>query len=163
MKSLLVIVALVVACGRAPDAEQSATVDTTTAAVADSSWSGPKACELVSAADIKRITGVDVKAGITTNDYAGDSQCRFDRSTGADPLVMVTLHAHGNIEPYRRVPGSVAVSGIGDGAVWSDTNSQLAVRLGEAVFSFSFLSPPAKKQWGSELATLALVKLAPGN
>jgi hypothetical protein len=102
-----------------------------------------------------------VRAGVVTNDYAGDSQCRFDLMADGKPGVMVTLHAHGNIEPYRKVPDAIEISGIGDPGVWSETNAQLAVRHGDAVFSISFLSRPAKQSWALELARVALQKLSP--
>jgi hypothetical protein len=157
---MLLFVPALLSCGGASDTKQDNAADTTGAAASvDSTWTGPKACELVATADIKRVTAVEVKAGVTTNDYAGDSQCRFDRVSVDSAYVMVTLHAHGNIEPYRKVPGSVEVSRVGDDAIWSETNGQLALRHGDAVFSISFLSSPARKQWAVELARVALAKL----
>lgn len=115
-----------------------------------------KACELVSAADIKRIANLPVGTGVTTTDFGGDSQCEFRQDTVG--LVMVTVHGQGSIEPYRKVPGQREVPGIGDAAVWHEGNAQLAVKRGESVFSISFLKPPAKRKWAIELARIALPK-----
>jgi len=120
---------------------------------------GVKACELLSVDDVTRITGVAFEAGVTTNDYAGDSQCRYGRPGKPEEGLMVTLHAHGDLAPYRGVPNSVAVDGLGDAAVWHDGNRQLAFSNGDAVISISFLAPPAKKQWAVQLARIALNKL----
>ena len=158
MKLAILAVALATACGSAPDAESQATPDTAAAPAAQTVSSGPKACDLVSAEDVRRSSGVEVRPGITTHDYGGASQCRFDTATG-EAFLIVTLHTEGRIDPYQKVPGSVAVDDLGDSAVWSESNAQLAVRNGTSVFSISFLKTPAQKQWATKLAAGALAKL----
>lgn len=106
-----------------------------------------------------QVTGIAFEKGVTTNDYAGDSQCRFDRPGSTESGVMVSLHAHGKLKPYQSVPGSSIVAGLGDSAVWHAGNAQIAVAHGDAVFSISFLKPPAKKQWAVHLARSALSRL----
>src|SRR5688500_1585049 len=85
------------ACGGDPrPAEEPASGADTVAAAAsiDSLSTGPKACDLLTNAEIASVTKVDVVAGKTVNDYMGVSQCRFDRANGTQ-TVMVSLHAHG--------------------------------------------------------------------
>ena len=153
----LLLLAAVAACGEAPVRETAQ--DTLPAVPA---YVGPKACELLSADDLKQITGADFKPGVVEHDYAGDSQCRFDRAANDSVGVMVSLHAEGRLAPYSRVPGSVAVQGVGDSAVWNAGVRQLAVTHGPAVFSVSFLSEPARRAWAEDLARRAHGKLAAG-
>ncbi len=134
----------------------AAASDTTAAAA----YAGPRACDLLSGDDIARVSGVAYSIGVVTNDYAGDSQCRYAAAGTSQSPVMVTLHATGSFTPYRKVPGNVAVAGLGDAAVWHDGNAQLAVQHGASVYSISFLKPPAKRQWAEALARIALGKLA---
>jgi hypothetical protein len=156
--------ALVLAAG-CNDGARKAAVTTADSAVsgeaapAAESAQGAKACDLMTVDDARRITGVELQAGVTTNDYMGSSQCRFDRSDGSRTGIMIALHTHGEIENYRKVPGSTEVDGLGDAAVWNPQTSQLAVRSGDGVFSISFLFTPAQRAWAIELARAALPKL----
>ena len=124
---------------------------------------GPKACDLMSVDDARRITGVELKRGETTTDYMGSSQCRFDRADGSRTGIMIALHTTGDIENYRRVPGSTEVTGLADAAVWNAQTSQLAVLSGKAVFSISFLFTPAQRAWAVDLARAALPRLEPAD
>lgn len=117
---------------------------------------GVKACDLITNQDAKDATSTVFKPGVVTNDYAGDSQCRFDRESGTDGGIMVSLHEHGDLKNYENVPGSTVVNQLGDGAVWNDNTGQLAVRRDSAVFSISLLSQPANKQHAIALARRAL-------
>ena len=120
---------------------------------------GVKACDLMTVEDARRVTNIELRAGVMTNDYMGSSQCRFDRVDGSRTGIMISLHAHGDIENYRKVPGSTEVDGVGAAAVWNAQTNQLAVRAGDAVFSISFLFTPAQRSWAIELARAALPKL----
>jgi hypothetical protein len=148
------------ACGGEPRAaeEPAAGADTVTAARVDSQASGPKACDLLTNADIASITQVDVVAGKTVNDYMGVSQCRFDRADSTQ-AVMLSLHEHGDIENYTKVPGATSVANIGDAAVWNSQTQQLAFKRGDAVASVSFLFTPADPAWAQRLARLAVPRL----
>jgi hypothetical protein len=147
----------VAACGKAQEDQLPPGPDT---AVVAAPYTGLKACELISANEINRIAGLSVDTGFVTSDYSADSQCQFDKKGTTDGQVIVTMHGHGNIEPYRKVPGSTEVTGIGDAAVWNEGNAQLAVRHRESVFSVSFLSRPAKKRWVIALARIALENMS---
>lgn len=142
------------------DAEKAAPgsaplVDTAVVGAADTR---PKACEIITAGDIRSVTKVAVVAGVTTNDYMGVSQCRFDADTAQ--VLMVSVHHEGNIENYQRVPGATQVDDIGDVAVWNQKTGQLAFRQGAAVVSISFLAVPPDPQWARALARIAATKLA---
>lgn len=147
---------LVAGCSDAEKAapESAPPADT---AVVEAADTRPKACEVITAADIASIANVDVVAGVTTNDYMGVSQCRFDADT--TQALMVSLHHVGNIENYRSVPGATEVDGIGDVAVWNPKTGQLAFRQGTTVVSISFLDTPADPQWARALARIAAAKL----
>jgi hypothetical protein len=149
------------ACGGDPRPAEEPAIGADTAAVAasiDTSSSGPKACDLLTSAEITSVTRVDVVAGKTVNDYMGVSQCRFDRADSTQ-IVMVSLHEHGEIGNYTKVPGATNVAGIGDAAVWNPQTSQLAFQRGDAVASISFLSPSADVAWARSLARLAVPRL----
>jgi hypothetical protein len=158
----LLALALVTACD---DGARKASVAAADSAVSGEaappveSVPGVKACDLMTAEDARRITAVELQTGVTTNDYMGSSQCRFDRADGSRTGIMISLHTHGDIENYRKVPGSTQVDGLGDAAVWNPQTNQLAVRSGDAVFSISFLFAPAQRAWAVELARAALPKL----
>jgi hypothetical protein len=145
------------ACSKAEENKPAATPDTAATVAA---YTGLRACELISANEINRVAGLSVDTGFVTSDYGADSQCQFDKKGTTDGQVIVTMHGQGNIEPYRKVPGSTEVTGIGDAAVWNEGNGQLAVRRGKAVFSVSFLVPKSKKQWALELARMASEKMS---
>lgn len=104
------------------------------------------------------MTSVAFQAGVTAHDYGGSSQCRFDHEDGTQG-VMFTFHAHGDIENYRKVPGSEEVAKLGAAAVWNEGTDQLAVQVGDAVFSISFLTTPARRQSAVQIAEQIIVKL----
>jgi hypothetical protein len=136
----------------APDASTSAEVTPVTS-------SGVKACDVISTEDLERIIGIELQPARTTNDYLGVSQCRWDRATGSEGGVSIALHEHGDIENYRRVPGSSPVAGVGDEAVWNANTNQLGFRKGEAVLSISFLFSPSRLEWARDIARLALMRV----
>jgi diadenosine tetraphosphate (Ap4A) HIT family hydrolase len=159
--ALMALAILVVqACGGEPRPAEEPAIGADTAATAASEViaSGPKACDLLTNADIASVTKIDVVAGKTVNDYMGVSQCRFDRADSTQ-VVMVSLHEKGDIGNYTKVPGAESVTGIGDAAVWNPQTNQLAFRRGEAVASISFLSTPAKSAWARSLARLAVPRV----
>lgn len=150
----LLVAVFLAGCSEPAPAPAPGAADTASAA-AGSASSGLKACDLLSAAQIGAIIGAALEAGVTTNDYMGVSQCRFDR-TDDSQAVMISLHDHGDLGNYERVPGAVPASGLGDGAVWNAGTQQLAVRDGAAVLSISFLLPAARQEWAEQLARDAL-------
>lgn len=153
-------VLLVAACEQSQRAAAAPAADSAAgeSPAAEMAHAGPRACDLLTAQDIAAVTKIEVSPGITTNDYMDVSQCRFDRVDGTQ-AVMVSLHRHGDIENYRKVPGAAAAEGVGDAAVWNAQIGQFAVRQGEAVTSISFLFSPADAGWGRSLAHIATAKL----
>jgi hypothetical protein len=149
---------LLAGCSDADNAAQDSAPPADTAVV-EAADTRPKACQIITATDVASVTKVKVGEGVTTNDYMGVSQCRFDADT--TQALMVSLHHEGNIENYRSVPGASEVDGIGDVAIWNQNTGQLAFRQGTAVVSISFLATPADPQWARALARTASAKLAP--
>lgn len=146
---------LIAACGRADrPGTQPARIDTSAAAVP-----AGKACKLVTTSDIQHIANIEVAAGITTNDYMGVSQCRYNFANKDAGAILISLHEHGDIENYRTVPGAVEVSDLDDVAVWNPHTGQLAARRGEAVVSISFLYSPADRKMAENLARVALANI----
>lgn len=162
--ALMLCISVLSGCERRAPSNQQAANDS--AAVADTtgaanSYRGPKACALLSADDVRQVTGASYNAGITTTDYVNDSQCKITPADTTKPAVVVTLHAQGNMEPYRRMPGITKVAGMGDEAIWIPQANQLAVRLGQKIFSVSILAEPSHRDWATGLARVALAKLQP--
>jgi hypothetical protein len=152
------LVALATACEPSRDDQHTPAPMVQDTAVQDTLATGPKACALVSSAEVAAVTGVAYKAGMTTHDYGGSSQCRFDHDDGSQGI-MFTLHTHGDIENYRRVPGSEEIAKLGAAAVWNEGTDQLAVRVGDIVFSISFLTTPARRQAAVRIAEQIILKL----
>ncbi len=162
--ALILCISVLSGCERQAPSGRQAVTDTATAADtagAANSYRGPKACELVSADDVRQVTGASYNAGITTTDYMYDSQCKLTPADTTKPAVVVTLHAQGNMEPYRRMPGITKVAGMGDEAIWIPQANQLAVRVGQKIFSVSILTEPLHRDWATGLARVALTKLQP--
>jgi hypothetical protein len=113
---------------------------------------GPKACDVVSTADLARITGLELEQGVLTNDYGGVSQCRWKRAGGTDNGVTVSVREQGDMGIYTSVPGATAVQGIGDEAVWNPNTHQLAFRVGSRIASMTFLFDEGREQWAREIA-----------
>src|SRR5207253_6807484 len=61
------------------------------------------ACRLLNKADFARVTGSKFQEGVTTNDYLGVSQCRFNVAGDPNGGAMVALHLQGNLDDYRKV------------------------------------------------------------
>jgi hypothetical protein len=134
MKRYVVMLCLGFAACQQPKPKVEASTDSAT--VAEPQYDGPKACDLISSDVANKVTGRSYKTGAAISDYGYDSQCQFDPSTAGDTAVMlVTLHAKGDIDPYKSVPGSTEVKDLGDVAVWNEPNKQLAIKKGDAVFS----------------------------
>lgn len=161
MRNTLPCLLLVLACADRVPEPASGQADTAVAAapaeVTDSG--GVKACDLMTVDAARRITGIELAAGVTTNDYMGSSQCRFDRADGSRTGIMIALHRAGDIENYRKVPGSTEVTAVGDAAIWNPQTNQLAVKSDSAVFSISFLFSPAQRAWAIDIARAALPHL----
>lgn len=154
------VVLLICGCSSPNDDAARSTADSSfvAAQAGDSVASGQKACALLTADDVTAVTGITHVAGVATHDYGGSTQCRYDRSDRTQGI-MFTTHAQGDIENYRRVPGSLHVDKIGDAAVWNDGTAQLAVKNGGGVFSISFLTPPSNLQTAVDLARRALTRM----
>lgn len=162
-RRLTILLALVAtACEASPDERPAvAPAAQGTAArstVQETAALGPKACALLSADEVAAVTDVAFEAGVVAHDYAGSSQCRFDHHDGTQGI-MFTVHTHGDIENYRKVPGSEEVAGLGQAAVWNEGTDQLAVRVGDVVFSISFLTTPSRRQWAVRIAEQIVLKL----
>ena len=155
------LVFLAFGCSAGGDAAPGGTATDSAAAVAGAAGdtAGVKACDLATAESLTSIVGQEFRAGRTTNDYMGVSQCKWDRVSG-DGDVTVSLHLEGNFENYARVPGATTVSGLGDEAVWNAGTRQLAVRSGAAVMSVSFLFEPAEREWAEAIARAGVEALA---
>lgn len=147
---------LIAGCSDAEKALQDSATPADTVIV-EAADTRPKACQIITAADVAAVTKVKVGDGVTTNDYMGVSQCRFDADTVQ--ALMVSVHHEGNIENYRSVPGASEIDGIGDAAVWNQQTGQLAFRQGAAVVSISFLAVPPDPQWARGLARTASARL----
>ena len=149
------------ACAETDDAARDATVDSAALAAAPppAGSSVVKACDLVTEAELESILGIELEAARTTNDYAGDSQCRWALPGDAQRGVSISLRQNFRLENYAAAPGVVEVSGVGEGAVWNPTVSQLAVRKGTRVVSIALFVPDAQRALAERIAGIALDKI----
>ena len=155
-------ICLFAACQSRPaddDASAGDSAAVTTAAADSSVASGPKACDLVSAAELSRVTALELEEGRLTNDYGGVSQCRWSRAGGTDNGVAISLREQGDMAIYTSVPGSAPVQGLGDEAVWNQTTKQLAVRSGQRIASVTFLYPEGREQQARDIVIILLSKI----
>ena len=140
-------------------AERPAGADTISDADTSAVTAVLKACDLVSEAELERILAVDLEPGTLVNDYAGVSQCRWylpgDRQRG----VSISLYERGDLENYRRVPGSIGAPGVGDAAVWNAGVGQLAVTRGERLVSVGLLIAEPQREDAELIARAALSRL----
>jgi len=150
---------VLLACGGSGDAASDLSADSAAAAAAAAPEStGPKACDLATREELQEIVGGELGEARVTNDYAGSSQCQWDRP-GSPEGVSIALHQNGNLENYRAMPGSVAVTGLGDDAVWNEELNQLAVRQGAAVFSIGMFFNEKRRAWAERIGAIAVAKL----
>jgi hypothetical protein len=121
---------------------------------------GPKACDVVTTAELERITGLELEEGQLTNDYGGVSQCRWSRAGGSDNGVTVSVREQGDMTIYTSVPGAVTVRGMGDEAVWNPISHQLAFRIGPRIASLTFLYDEGRESQARDIATIIQGALA---
>ena len=153
-------IALAFACetAEAPSAETRAdSADAASVAMVDSS--ALKACDVITETELERIVDRDLEAARTTNDYAGDSQCRWNLPGDAQRGISISIHEHGDLDNYRRVPGSEPAAGLGDAAVWNGTYGQLALLDGERVLSVGLLYDQPQRAHAEAIARTALATL----
>jgi hypothetical protein len=159
---VLALTALLSGCGSnaAEEAETPADSAASVEAVDSTASSGAKACDVVSAAELARFTGLQLEEGRLTNDYGGVSQCRWSRVGGTDNGVTVSVREDGDLENYRGVPGAVAVSGVGEEAVWNPRSHQMAFRVGRRTASITFLYDDGRESQAREIAAVIQRALA---
>lgn len=118
-----------------------------------------KACDLITADELESILGSELEAGRTTNDYAGDSKCKWDLPGDAQRGVSIALRRLPDLSLYEKVPGSAPAAGLGDAAVWNATYGQLAVLEGERVISIALLVDEPQREHVERIARIGLAKL----
>ena len=153
----LIAVLLVAACAEHGEpAAEDAAADTVPAIAGDPA--ALKACDLVNEAELEQILAVDLAAARTTNDYAGDSQCKWDLPGDGQRGVSVSLRQNFGLSNYR-VPGAVTVAGVGDSAVWNASAGQLAAQKDTRVVSIGVLLDDPAREDAERIARIALEKL----
>ena len=156
---------LVVACADAADPDARVAADSAPPAVVDDAAAAApdsaalKACDLASESELEDILGLELEPARTTNDYAGVSQCRWDLPGDAQRGVSISFYERGEIEKYRRVPGSANVPGLGDAAVWNPDVGQLAVLRGARLVSVGLLVERPQRGDAERIARIALGRL----
>lgn len=153
----IVVCLALAACGETEQAPATRADSVATAPAADSAT--VKACDLLSEAELEPILGVDLAPGRTTNDYAGDSQCRWDLPGDAQRGVSVSLRENGNFVLYSEVPGARPVSGFPGAAVWNEAVGQLAVQKGTRIVSVGLLLDDPQRSQAEAIARIALEKI----
>lgn len=136
---------------RGGDSMQISTVTTDSTAL--------KACDLISETQLEAILALDLEPARTTNDYGGQSGCRWDLPGDPQRGVSLTLREHGDLSVYDRVPGGVAAPGLGDAAVWNAAYGQLAVRAGERVIAVALLVANPQRSQAERIVEAALERL----
>lgn len=149
----LASVLVLTACGRPAAQRNAAAVDSVARPAAE-----PMACRLVALDEVRRITGLELKAGMQTADYQGYSICQWDKVAGGAALTLV-VNRNGEFFNYQNVPGAVPLSGLGEDAVWNPQVHQMGIKLAQGTMSVNFLSEPFERKWAEEIARTALSRL----
>lgn len=158
--ALVMAAALLGACDapeRPADAPGADAADS--AATATAADAGPKACDLVSHAELEQALALELAAGRMTNDYAGDSKCEWNLPGDPQRGVRLSLRRLDNLDIYRNVPGGINAPNIGEEAIWNAGVGQLAVRQGDRVVSLALLVPDPQREVAEEIVRLALDRL----
>ncbi|HEX6589986.1 MAG TPA: hypothetical protein VF039_13360 [Longimicrobiales bacterium] len=155
----LAVATLVAACDTAPDSAAIPADTVTTDTGGAQAAAGPKACDLVSNAELEEILGVDLDGGRTTNDYAGDSKCQWDLAGDAPHGVSLSLRVLDDLQIYRDVPGGINAPNVGEEAIWNPTYGQLAVLQRGRVVSIALLIDEPQREDAEAIARLALERL----
>ena len=153
-----VIAIVVCACGDRDQAAPDATASDTAAVVAAAD-TAIKACDVIREDELEGILALDLDAGRTTNDYAGDSKCQWDLSGNAQRGVSISLRQLDDLELYRSVPGSADAPGLGEAAVWNATYGQLAVLQEGRVVSIALLVDDPEREHAERIARIALERI----
>jgi len=138
-----------------------------TAATGAAATGQPKACDLVSAEDLSRITGKTFTPGQTAADMPTVSQCGWDQQASSDGGVSITLYADGAevIKNTRAVPAIKLepLKGVGDEAylqvVAGTIRNTVMVRKGKrgAQITLNYSNPDPRHL--EEIARLAVQKI----
>ena len=150
------LVVLASACGESDPATEGVARDSVVAAHADA---GPKACDVVSVAELEQALGLELGPGRMANDYAGDSKCEWDLPGDPQRGVRLSLRRLESLDIYRDVPGGINAPNVGEEAIWNAEYGQLAVRQGDRVVSLSLLVPEPQREVAEEIVRLALERL----
>ncbi len=145
----LLALALAGGCRRpASDRQQTSAPDTAQQPAAREAL----ACTLITIPELQQITGwKDISLASPTEDYRGYSRCDW-RHGGLVSFLAIVANEHGDFEDYRKVPGSVPVSGVGEAAVWNPDTRRLGVKVSPGTISVNFLAGVARKEWAEEMA-----------
>jgi hypothetical protein len=123
---------------------------------------GLDACELVTTADLARISGLDLREGQLLGNFQGVSQCRWDQVgvEASNSGYSISLRQPGDMGIYSSVQGATPVAGLGDEAYWNPNTHQMALRVGTRVASLAVLiENAARDRWTREAADLVVAKL----
>ena len=152
---LAILVAIVAACGAAsasgtPTGGTGGGGSTPTAAGATSAatTASPQAgggggagaldaCSLVTAAQVSAATNRTITAANPVGGGADQTFCAYVDANGANVVATGITRGPGaaaSLQGFKAVPGYVAVSGLGDAAVWLPGANQLYVSKGDALY-----------------------------
>lgn len=147
-----------------PDSLKDAVAEGVAAAQTGTGAGLPKACELITEAELEKITGHAFKSGISTAHSDFVSQCGWDQKNSSEGGIGLTLHANGKealknskaVKAMKLTPAA----GIGDEAYWIGiTPANLMVRKGERTLQIDINFSPAEKKMTEEIAKVVLAKL----
>ncbi|MGZ6213355.1 MAG: hypothetical protein ACXWPO_02175 [Candidatus Limnocylindrales bacterium] len=95
------------------------------------------ACSLVTPAQVSAATNRTVTAANPVGGGAGQAFCAYVDANGANVVATGIATGPGEaaaFEGFKAVPGYVAVSGLGDAALWLPGANQLYVKKGDALY-----------------------------
>ena len=103
----------------------------------------PDPCTLISADDLKQITGTPAREGVASGDAKTVARCVWQEGGEAGAgAITVAIHAS-DVEPLlgqlRNIPGNEKID-LGEEAWWSNAINQLTVRTGPRVVTVGFNS-----------------------
>ena len=149
---------LLVACTDAerPTTDPPADSAATTAA-ADSTTLN--ACDLIGETELEEILRLELDSARLTNDYGGDSQCKWDLPGDAQRGVSLSLRADFTLDAYRQAPAAVDVPGLADAASWNPAVGQLAAQSGRRVVSVALFVADAQRADAERIVRRALERV----
>jgi len=114
-------------------------------------------CELLEHREIESLMRIEYAAGPMDEREHGVPRCTFfDKGGNGIILALYLGKPDETMASYKRIPGVLTLSGIGDEAVWSSDRWELIARKGGRVL---VLTGVPRQEWAETLAKKAVDRM----